>query len=101
LSVGDLLYLAGSEVTTSVQGATRASNGGNIMITAHLTVLDHGDIVADANGGNIGMATGAFIASADSCATRASRSAAHPAARRCRRSRDKSASDHALRFLSQ
>ena len=69
LSVGDLLYLAGSEVTTSVQGATSASNGGNIMIIANLTVLDHGDIVADAiggNGGNIGMETGAFIASADS-----------------------------------
>ena len=66
LSVGDLLYLAGSEVTTSVQGATRASNGGNIMIIANLTVLDHGDIVADANGGNggnIGTVTGTFIAS--------------------------------------
>jgi filamentous hemagglutinin family protein len=69
LSVGDLLFLANSEITTSVQGPTSASNGGNINIGADLAVLDHGNIIADAiggNGGNIDIVTGAFIASPDS-----------------------------------
>jgi hypothetical protein len=35
----NLLELVGSEITTSVKGAT--GNGGNINITTGLTVLDH------------------------------------------------------------
>jgi hypothetical protein len=69
LSVGDLLYLLTSGITTSVLGAT--GNGGNIVIASGLTVLDHGTIKAQAKGGNGGNITineyaGAFIASADS-----------------------------------
>jgi large exoprotein involved in heme utilization and adhesion len=69
LSVGDLLYLTNSEVTTSVQGLTSASNGGNIMINASLAVLDHSSIVARAiggNGGNILIDAGTYVASTDS-----------------------------------
>jgi hypothetical protein len=67
LSVGNLLYLAGSEITTSVKGAT--GNGGNIDIAAALAVLDHSSIIAQAvagNGRNITIDAGAFVASTDS-----------------------------------
>jgi filamentous hemagglutinin family protein len=67
LSVGDFLYLVNGEVTTSVKGQT--GNGGNIAIDPQIAVLDSSDIIAQAiagHGGNIGIAAGAYIASADS-----------------------------------
>jgi hypothetical protein len=66
VSVGNLLYLRDSGITTSVHGA--AGNGGNIVIISGLTVLDHGTIKAQAQGGNGGGITideyaGAYIQS--------------------------------------
>lgn len=58
-----LLYLSGSQITTSVQGGS--GNGGNIAITTpEFVVLDHGEIIANAyggNGGNISIVTDHFI----------------------------------------
>jgi filamentous hemagglutinin family protein len=69
LSVTDLLYLADSEITTSVRGVTSTGNGGNITIDAGLAVLDRSEIIAQAqagNGGNIMIDAGAYVASTDS-----------------------------------
>jgi large exoprotein involved in heme utilization and adhesion len=69
VSVGDLLNLVNSGITTSVLGA--AGNGGNIVIATGLTVLDHGTIKAQAVGGNGGNITinkdsGTFVPSTES-----------------------------------
>jgi filamentous hemagglutinin family protein len=71
LSIGDLLDIVGSEITTSVQGQSSNGNGGNINIGAGLVVLDQSKIVAQAqegNGGNImiNKEAGTFIETPDS-----------------------------------
>jgi large exoprotein involved in heme utilization and adhesion len=67
VKVGDLLYLVGSEITTSVKGET--GNGGNITIDPQLMILNHSSIIAEAvagHGGDITIDAGQFIASTDS-----------------------------------
>src|SRR5262249_36279102 len=67
LFVRDLLYLVGSEITSSVKGET--GNGGNIRIDPRSVVLDHSQIIAQAeegHGGDITITASEFIASADS-----------------------------------
>ncbi|HEV2300055.1 MAG TPA: filamentous hemagglutinin N-terminal domain-containing protein, partial [Stellaceae bacterium] len=76
LSIGDLLYLSGGEITTSSGGPGVASNGGNITIDPPLVVLADGSkIEANANGGNggnIGIIANAYFASPDSIVTASS-----------------------------
>ena len=67
LFANDSLIVSDSIVSTSVLGA--ASNGGNIEIDPIYTILDSGQIIARAvggNGGNIDLTTRYLIASADS-----------------------------------
>jgi large exoprotein involved in heme utilization and adhesion len=67
LSVGGLLYLLHSAVTTSVDGAK--GNGGNILIDPQFVVLTDSQIIANAvggNGGNITIITGEFVPSSNS-----------------------------------
>jgi hypothetical protein len=67
LSVGNLLYLVNSKITTSVTDMT--GNGGHIKVDSGLAVLDQSKIIAQAeadNGGNIRIDAGEYEASADS-----------------------------------
>ena len=67
LHIRDFLYLASSEISTSVRGFT--GNGGNITIDPQLVILDHSIIKADAiagHGGNIMITAGQFLPSSDS-----------------------------------
>jgi large exoprotein involved in heme utilization and adhesion len=66
LTVGDLLYLVNSQITTSVQST---GNGGNITIDPQSVVLDQSSISAQAiegHGGNITINASQFLQSADS-----------------------------------
>jgi large exoprotein involved in heme utilization and adhesion len=67
LEVRDFLYLASSQITTSVKGDI--GNGGNIAIDPQLFILNHSSVIAQAiggHGGNIAIDSGEFIPSSDS-----------------------------------
>lgn len=63
----DLIYLLGSDITTSVERGEKAA--GNIYINSGSTCLNHSSIVANADkghGGNIEIISDQFIQSVDS-----------------------------------
>jgi filamentous hemagglutinin family protein len=67
LTVGDLMFLTDSRVTAAVPSGF--GNGGNITINPQLLVLQHSDIIAQAqrgNGGDITIVADEFLPSADS-----------------------------------
>src|SRR5262249_35597829 len=73
LTVGQLVALSNSQVTTSVQSGT--GSGGNIIIDPTSVILNHSQIAADAfggPGGNITIVADNFIASPDSTVTASS-----------------------------
>lgn len=68
LKVGDMIYLRGSEVSTSVQGGTDTA-AGNISIDPRFLILDGSSILAQAaagRGGNITIVADNLIISPDS-----------------------------------
>lgn len=74
LTIQEYLYLWGGEITTSVQGGI--GNGGDIMVTDAVMVINDGKIVAQADagkGGNIHLVTQHLIPSADSLLSASSR----------------------------
>jgi hypothetical protein len=74
LSSGDMLYLEGSRITTSVQKG--AENGGDIDAIARFIILKNGQIIAKAfegRGGNIRIVADQFITTPDSVVSASSK----------------------------
>src|SRR5207247_6753474 len=72
-TVGKLVDLFNSQITTSVQSGT--GSGGNITIDPTFVILNHSQITADAfggPGGNITIVSDVFLASPDSSVTASS-----------------------------
>jgi filamentous hemagglutinin family protein len=74
IQTGWLAYLHGGKITTSVRSGE--GDGGNIDIDPRFVVLNHSEVKAQAdvgNGGNITIAAGDFLRSADSVVDASSR----------------------------